>query len=134
MLKQRDFEIQHSLSFKVSFESLKDLTLGFILLSEDLVEGLMLEFQNFKIILKKIPIVIGEITQLDLTNKIFKGELSPQYLGYIYCFLLKYYRDGVGAAEHIDIDFKNGKSEVTMTIHCDSFYEYYKGERRTVQS
>lgn len=48
--------------------------------------------------------------------------LAPNAAGFIVNFLLKYYRDGVGEVDHIDVDFGMSKGEeFTVTFVVDRF-------------
>jgi hypothetical protein len=124
-IEYKDFCAQKVIQIQLNSTNSKELCMMFLLLKEKLVRLIELKFNEFNIYLQ---IQKGNQSEYDLFNKaqdILKGRIAPNDLDYILSFLLKYYRDEVGEADHIDVDFKNTVGEeITLTFKCDRFEEY----------
>lgn len=116
---------------KINFDraSCQEICLMLCLLREKLVNTIELKFNNFSLFLGIQNGNQSFYSILDLQKGTFKAAISLNSLEYALYFLLKYYRDGVGEADHIDIDFQNrGGDECTLIFKCDEFTEYTSEE------
>lgn len=100
----------------------KEMCLIMMLLYRGLIDFVNIQLEGFY-----ISLTLGTEKQsrcLDLQVKEKRVELSvaPNAVGLILNFLLKYYRDGISEAEHIDIDFKySDEAEFTLTLTMEKF-------------
>jgi hypothetical protein len=118
-----EYETQKCVTLTVEAGSAKELALAFTLLREKLVSSLEILFDNCSLYLKlnKDP-KVSVCTSYSKSH--IKAAISINALGYGLFYLLKYYRDGIGEAEHIDIDFGfNQHTEVTLTIKTEVYKE-----------
>lgn len=105
------------------------LCMELLLLKENLVKAIEIQFENFSFLLK---ISADNYSYFESMNKnIFKGLLSVHGLDYILHYILMFYRDGIAEAEHIDIEFSSSSGkEYTWTIYCEKYLEYSEDEIR----
>ncbi|TJZ60056.1 hypothetical protein FAZ15_14320 [Sphingobacterium olei] len=106
-----------------------ELCMSLFLLKENLINAIGLKFRNFFILFKSSGDRFSYCESVALDNGVFKGQISNDSLDYILHYILKFYRDGIAEAEHVDIDFlnNNGK-ELTLTISCNIYQEYSADE------
>jgi len=127
----KDFGQQKALKFNVNSIIAKEFCMMFFLLKENLVKKIELKLKNYIFFVEtEQDIDIKEsFCVIDQNEKVFKGTLSANSLDFVIHFLLKYFRDEIGEAEHIDVDFKNQNGgEVTLTIKCDIYREFSSAE------
>jgi hypothetical protein len=91
------------------------------ILREDIIEVIEIKFDNFRILLKKTSSDVSKCNLCDFKDGVFKGEISMNMLEYFLFFLLKYYKDGIAEAQHIDLDFVYDDTEVTLTINVKNY-------------
>lgn len=128
-IKIEDFGQQKTLNLLLNNLIAREICLLFVLLREDLSDSLEIRLDNFTMFLKLTKTNVSTYSLFDLKGKVFKGAISMNALEYILHYLLKYYRDEVGEAEHIDVDFEcTDRNIVTLTLKVDSFKEYSKEE------
>jgi hypothetical protein len=121
----KDYEFQKVISVLIDYIQTKEVCLSIILLNERLVDNIEISFDNISIFLKLSSDNESRFSTFDSKKGIFKGTVSKNSLEYIIHFLLKYYRDQFGEAEHIDVDFVNEQNSiVTLTVKVASFKEY----------
>jgi hypothetical protein len=127
----KDFGEQ--LQFKLDINQILgvELCMALFLLKENLINTIGLKFNNFFILLKVSRDQYSYCESIIFNDGAFKGQISINNLEYILHYILKFYRDGIAEAEHIDIDFlnNNGK-EFTLTISCSEYQEYSADEIR----
>ena len=122
---KRDFSIQKTFTLKLNLEKAQQMYLSLSLLKEQLVDTLEINFVNYKFFLKSNSRGSSTCNSLNERDSILKLSLSSNLLEYAMIFLLKYYRDGVGESEHIDLDFEYEENmEVTLTIQIDNYFEH----------
>ena len=108
-----------------------ELCMILFLLKEELIKVAELNFINFTFFLRNKNGNQATFSLLDIDKGVFDGNITNNVLEYILYFLLKYYRDGIGEAEHIDVDFKDKNGYVcTLTLNCKNFQEYSEEEIR----
>jgi len=127
----RKFEEQIVIEIKLSDEVVSDLSMMLMLLREDLVNSLDIQFSNLNARFTNRKGNFSVVRTIELEEKRVECEISRNGIDYILFFLLKYYRDGLGEAQHIDLDFKmNNSSICTFTFICDKFIEITGEELR----
>src|SRR5260370_10976705 len=88
-------------------EALRDWCLGLCLLKEGLVEALVVSEEHGK---KGVKIQVRPTAKVSdrvlasFESDITRLELTPNNLGYLQHFFLKYYRDGVAEVDHLDLE------------------------------
>ena len=75
-----------------------------------MIDTVKVDLVNYKLLLKRAKENASICTLLDTKNDTLKLSLSTNLLDYFMIFLLKYYKDGVGEADHIDLDFEYKKT------------------------
>ena len=121
----KDFGEQIQFKLIINQSVGKELGMGLLLLKENLSNVIGLKFSDFLMILKTSDDNYSYIESIEFKNKIFKGMISFDAIDYILYYVLKFYRDGIAEAEHIDVDFINIKgAEITFTIQCNDYIEY----------
>ena len=105
---------QTVLSIVVAREALKDWCLGLCLLSEGLIETLLIagnHGQNQKELrVNRLPQdFVGVRTRV--TSGAWYLEIADTNLEYLQHFFLKYYRDGVAEVDHLDLEATTGEDE-----------------------
>jgi hypothetical protein len=130
-----NFSNQRQVKIIIDQDSNSQLFMSLSLLNEGLSDQIEIKFLNF--------IIIFEISSNNecyydsplFKKGILKGKISRNEMEYILNYLLKYFRDGYGQAEHIDVDFMDAKdSECTLTFYCDDFKLYSEEEMRKMLS
>jgi|GEM_PF-2128394 len=116
-------KLEPSIVISVNGDTVRDISLLFILLKEELTESIELILNNITLYLSiNKDTVYSSCSYFDVKKKKFKGLISMNMLKYMVLFLLKYYRDEVDEVDHIDLDFQYGNDrEVTLTLKLDSF-------------
>ena len=125
----KDFDFQKTISFSLNYLQVKDTCLLAILLNEKLIDTLEICLDNISIFLQLSKDNESIYSLYNINKKVFKAMISKNSLEYMIHFFLKYYRDEIAEAEHIDIDFESkDKDLVTLTIKVESFKEYSSEE------
>lgn len=119
------FENQSTVVISLDYTQAKDVCLLFILLNEKLIDNLELKLDNSSLYFQLTDEKFSVCRFYDSKSRIFKSLISKDSLEYIIHFLLKYYRDEIGEAEHIDIDFENQNKELTTLIIKSKYYMEY---------
>ncbi|MFT3748126.1 MAG: hypothetical protein QM768_07405 [Agriterribacter sp.] len=129
----KDFGDQLQFKLALNQEISIAICLEFLLLKENLINSVGLNFKNSFIILKLSKDQYSYCDKTDFGRGLLKGQISINNLDYILHYILKYYRDGIAETEHIDIDFlnDNGK-ELTLTISFERYHEYSAEEIRKI--
>ena len=127
------FENQIPLEIVIDEFLCKELICGLLLIRECLDDVLHLKFSNFSFFLKLGTGSGSTTTLISLKDEVFKGLISMNNLEYALYYLLKYYRDGIGEADHIDIDIDFiglDKQEVTITLTVNNYKDYTSKQAR----
>jgi hypothetical protein len=117
----KNFGTQLTIDTTLDLTVVAELCALLSILREDIVDVIEIQFKNFKIILKKTSKDFSKCNLCDFKGGIFKGEISMSMLEYLLFFLLKYYKDGIAEAQHIDLDFAYEQTEVTLTINAKNY-------------
>jgi hypothetical protein len=123
-IKLNHYPAQLVLDVFVHEEALQELCLGLCLLSENLIESLVVSDERGE---KVIKLRVGPKRENDPRARVsFKSninliELTRVSLGYMQHYFLRYYRDGVADVDSIDIQATDTDSErddiyVTMRV------------------
>ena len=121
-IKYDDYGSQKALSIYLDYSLSKEMCLNFMMLYRGLVESLEAEFKGFSITFKVTSERRSRCISLKSSEKKAELVISSNALGSIVNFLLKYFRDDIGEAEHIDLDFQlSDHEEFTLTFVLDKF-------------
>jgi hypothetical protein len=95
------------LGVEIVREALRDWSLGLTLLNAGLIETLLVAKDDRE---KGIEIQVQSSSkpmvraQVDFKSELIQLKVTPDDLGYLLHFFLKYYRDGVAEVDHLDIE------------------------------
>ncbi len=120
-----DYGIQKTITVSVNSASARELIILLSLLRERLTDTLEILLENFSLYLQVNKDENRSVCSFfNMAMGSFKGALSINSIEFALYFLLEYYRDELGGAEHIDLDLDYEKdSIVTLTIKVDAFKE-----------
>ena len=112
-----EYDSQKVLKLQVDLDSVQEVLLELILLSESLKNVAELKFAGYTLYLSKSYEAGSKCNQIDQKKKTAKFSISDNLLETAIHFLLKYYRDKIGEVDHIDLDFCYlGDQLVTLAI------------------
>jgi hypothetical protein len=115
---------QDTLSIEIDLDQAKQMGLLLTLLKEDLIKSAGLILKNGSIYISKNTKKQDKCLNFSLESNEVNLELTDNTLGYLLFFLLKYVRDSIGEAHHIDIDFKYlMDKEFTLTVKLKDYVE-----------
>lgn len=120
-----DYGQQKVIKVPLNFSTSQQICMTLILLKEKLIDSIEFKFNNFLIFLKYEKSQFSKYSNFNSEHKSFNGAISKNHIEHVIFFLLKYFRDNIGEAEHIDIDFESpNKEEVTIMFICKDFKVY----------
>jgi hypothetical protein len=114
--KVKDYGSEIGIELPIDSSIASVLYINLAILHEDLLETVGLKFQNIQIFLKKSQNTASTVQTFVPGKGILKASISTNMLEYAMRYLLLYCRDGIGEAEHIDLDFEFNDVEVTITV------------------
>jgi hypothetical protein len=118
----KDYGEQKVVAVMVYWSNICELSTLLVLLREELVTVLEIAFRNFTLFLRLSKDESSVCSLLDLRKRIMEAAISLNSLGYLLYFLLRYYRDGTGPVDHVDLDFDfENEPIVTWTVKVDAF-------------
>ncbi len=124
-----DFATEVQLKLSCDREIGSELCMILFLLKERLTGAINVQFKNFSIILKLSDDRYSHFESINLKEKIFKGRISIDTIDYILYYILKFYRDEIAEAEHIDVYFSDAnKEKFVFTLSYEHFHEYSNDE------
>jgi hypothetical protein len=126
----KQFKRQFTLTILLDEDELiTKLMLSLILLREGLANNLEIKFSNMIYHLSINHNQTDSICLIiDPNVRNFKGKIAMNALEYAIFYLLKYYRDGIAESEHIDLDFEQNDTIVTLTFKIKMYNEYSQDE------
>lgn len=117
-----DFGSQKALTIYLDGLLSQEMCLAIMLLYRGLTESLEIKVDGFTILFRLGVEKHSYCTSLEEKERRAEVLIAPNAAGLIVNFLLRYYRDGIGEAEHIDVDFRISKEEeFTVTFEVDKF-------------
>jgi hypothetical protein len=110
-----------------------ELCMALLLLKESLSDAIELKFQNFSLIFRLSGNQYSYCESIDVQKSVFKGRIALNAVDYVMHYILKFYRDEIAEAEHIDLAFESDKGlECTWIIKCKRYRELSADEVKRI--
>lgn len=120
LIEVKEYTTQKVLKIDFGTHSITDWCLSLCLLKENLIESLVISNDTFRLeLLKDNRIPESERAQMEWNSEPKKLRLTQTELDYWIAFFLQYYRDGVAAVDHLDVEISPAhprEKEIGITI------------------
>ena len=116
LIEVKEYATQKVLKIDFGTHPITEWCLSLCLLKENLIESLVISNDKFSLeLLKDDRIPESDRAQIEWNSEPKKLRLTQTELDYWIAFFLQYYRDGVAAVDHIDVEVSPAHSREKET-------------------